>query len=765
MKKLLQTAPLLLVLVFVLGYAVLDRSHLFQLNLPTLSQAAGETKKEISKTPPGFLSGLSTFEDINPPDYLSVGSEYWVRLTINGKENAPPPYSGSDIMLVLDVTGSMRDSMPVGSSAPNTTTPRIQAAKQALQGFADDAKPQDYIGFATFTVCIPRNGQYTAAANNVPLAWAYEDARGTQTRSALGFVHQPLRQASDGQISSINSLLVDANSGAALRFTSDNIIFCQNNDNQGNQTNPGGGLVAGLSQLTNIIQNQTRSDSSIFRNSYAGNYANATYRADRKKYIVLATDGEENAFPRSYENQSIIQQLNQTGVQNAVEYAIRNNIIIYTLSIGHDGNEYASTLQRIANETGGKYFPGRNRDELISSYEQIYNEVESTSTQLSMTVHEAINTSNFSIPDLDPITGAYENRFAVSKSLNGGSEENMTNSVCPGGNCITKNSNSSYDFKLPAISSNESYYIYFKVVATSSTTTPVNVDSSESNVTFSDNTQTQITNKSVLINQPKPFFQATQGDVYSDGNMSSPLLANENLVTKPETILFHNSELNLGAGKSSSLDRKTSYNMGNQSFYSTFESALKSHTVNRTVTNGNINRASLAVTNSVERISVVKISSTTQEYVFNETGSFNDDITRIVFVDGNLYIRNGNYSVSKNGANALVFIVSGNLAFDQAITKAEGIFLVDGIVDTACDATGRFIAGECLPTQATAQLDIQGSLIVGNEGQIKLQRYGNPSEDLSVRKPGEIFTYRPDMVWPVGNILGKIVRSWKEVND
>lgn len=74
---------------------------------------------------------------------------------------------------------------------------------------------------------------------------------------------------------------------------------------------------------------------------------------DHDKYIVFMTDGEDNR--RSYSYDSLIKEANDNGVT------------IYTIGLGSVDD---STLKKVAQNTGGKYYYASEASELISIFEQ-----------------------------------------------------------------------------------------------------------------------------------------------------------------------------------------------------------------------------------------------------------------------------------------------------------------------------------------------------------------------------------------------------------
>jgi len=105
---------------------------------------------------------------------------------------------------------------------------------------------------------------------------------------------------------------------------------------------------------------------------------NLLLSSTKGKIMILLTDGSNTA---SFFNKDPIQQ--------GIEYAKKNNIIVDTIGLGTNGGpigylpEYynissvydADTLIRIANATGGKYYYTGNTQELESTYKDILQDV------------------------------------------------------------------------------------------------------------------------------------------------------------------------------------------------------------------------------------------------------------------------------------------------------------------------------------------------------------------------------------------------------
>jgi hypothetical protein len=135
----------------------------------------------------------------------------------------------------------------------------------------------------------------------------------------------------------------------------------------------------------------------------------------------------------------------------------------------------------------------------------------------------------------------------------------------------------------------------------------------------------------------------------------------------------------------------------------------------------------------------------------------------VVFVNGDLYIKksSGNsFSIAKDGKSALVFIVAGKMGIDPSVTKIEGLYIVDGVIDTLCTAPISGSNATCSPDktslQSNSQLTLEGAYYSAQTG-FKLERTGTAGGN-----PAETFVYRPDLILSTTDILGLKIYSWKE---
>jgi hypothetical protein len=119
----------------------------------------------------------------------------------------------------------------------------------------------------------------------------------------------------------------------------------------------------------------------------------------------------------------------------------------------------------------------------------------------------------------------------------------------------------------------------------------------------------------------------------------------------------------------------------------------------------------------------------------------------VVFVNGNLNIKN-NITVANGGF--LAFMVSGNIIVDPSVTDIEGIYLSNGNFTTQSIYS--------LGVTNDAQLTVQGSVVAW--GNMDLRRNLGGAGNIN---PGELFSYRPDLLSNMPAKLKTFAMQWQEV--
>lgn len=117
----------------------------------------------------------------------------------------------------------------------------------------------------------------------------------------------------------------------------------------------------------------------------------------------------------------------------------------------------------------------------------------------------------------------------------------------------------------------------------------------------------------------------------------------------------------------------------------------------------------------------------------------------VIYIDGNFNVRN---DIRVSGSGVIVFVISGNLNIDSAVSEADGVYLVDGIVNTT-DVVG-----------ANRQLLVKGGVVASGTGKV----FGR-SRSLSCNftGPAENFVFEPKYLISLNSKLGKSFVFWREV--
>jgi hypothetical protein len=150
-------------------------------------------------------------------------------------------------------------------------------------------------------------------------------------------------------------------------------------------------------------------------------------------------------------------------------------------------------------------------------------------------------------------------------------------------------------------------------------------------------------------------------------------------------------------------------------------------------------------------------SISTGRYTISGGGWKNQTIQNkqaVIFVPGDLFISE-NVDISSEGNSSLAFIVQGNVGIDPSVTNVEGIFIVDGVIDTTCSASSGFISGKCESTVAPPDVRVTLEGLYYSSGGFVLDR------DTGT-EPSETFRFRPDFLFSASSTLGKNLYSWVE---
>lgn len=172
-----------------------------------------------------------------------------------------------------------------------------------------------------------------------------------------------------------------------------------------------------LKNEVNAIVNDSGYGINAGTNGSLGLYTAINMFSDNESYkcILFLSDGEDNYYSYNYDN--------------LIQMAKDKNIIIYSIGLGNGINE--SILQKIANETGGKYYFAEYADDLYNSFKLIKEE----------TVDYTTDTNNDGISD-------YYTKLISKGDLHLGNGTNVFQSVV---NMFDKNNYESDDAYYNAI--------------------------------------------------------------------------------------------------------------------------------------------------------------------------------------------------------------------------------------------------------------------------------------------------------------------------
>jgi hypothetical protein len=383
-------------------------------------------------------------------------------------------------------------------------------------------------------------------------------------------------------------------------------------------------------------------------------------------------------------------------------------------------------------------------------------------------VDEQLNSSNFTL--INPTYSASGSTFKIARK-NGSNEIDQSLIKCPDANsdtvpdCVAITP-TGMRITLRNILATETYYIYLQATSSGSGSN-ITVDNSASRIEYVGygaanlNRYVPLDNERVDISVSLgSFFQIAGGDVFSASTdmlsaIKSTLPGTSSYFDTTNTsIIFSGGGTNWGSGDA------------NQK-----EWQVKPYTV---TANSNYNLYYSQYTNYIQQVDLKnggpEIMTDSGYYIDQNTGAnyklvldnnwSGKNIRNkqlVVFVPGDLQIDNS-FTVDKNGFSSITFIVQGNIGISPSVARVEGIYLAEGAIDTSCNAN--FNSGSCNPDknnpQSQTQLTLEGIFHAYGDGYV-LDRSSS-----SVNQPGEIFIYRPDMLFGASTSVGQLKFSWKE---
>ncbi len=745
------------------------------------------TRKEI-----GTLGKDSLGRDVlTPVDPVAINKEYWVKLSIRGQDTivstSPTPgtpapstlvTSGSDIMMMLDTTTSMYNSIPMNQDGSGGTVLTYAAVRDGLLKMIElSDERMDYLGFGSFRLCTQYNNLST------PVWWVYEDwNRADDKYRGVSAIHLPLQSLLNKKptfSNAINSITILNDSGKNNNFCKSAGISNVNGFNGG--TSVGAAISAADTQLTPILNDpkSVRRDGTSYRVSdkvgITGYNDGPRTRANIPKYIVLATDGGEGA-PPTIDDQEIDKNI-RTVLQTAAYYKVK----IYAIAFSKPGDASYQKLLRIVSTTCGvdgtcgKVFSGRSRQEILSSIEAIRNEITEKSTGTpppspspsfssigsTVIVNERINDTNFTIPTLTSST------FKLIKRNSDGSTTDIT-SVCGAtlNGCFTSRSSGGFDLRIPPIASTEEVFVYFLVTPTTASDpgvkVPVDKDP-DSFVRYSNGHEERINNIQVGIVANRPYFETQNGgDVHTLGGL---------LVNMPDTNKFIRGAFpGILSYSGSAIIRPN----GNQLSSKNWKiGGSPGYSVNAQ------KYAYLPLLETIHNYkTITNLSQITESGFFLYNGNLTIDTVNklpnikstnmqiVLFVNGNVYIRSSiDIFGGESNKSSLAIISSKNIGIDTRVKeptgRIAGIYIADGVIDTACNAT--FSLDQCAPNAPlydTSALTLEGIFLAHSGTGFNLDRMGNPQEP----SPGEKFIYHPELLLTAAPQLGTLFSVWREVS-
>ncbi len=775
------------------------------------------TDKEV-----GTIDGLNNF---NSTSTLVKGQPYWIRLTIKGEDGLAPPQPSStptpvgvDTMMMLDLSSSMNNSYPKNNPDNGVTVLQYQAAQAALNSYIDISdQKNDYLGFGSFLWC----GSYLNSAT--PVWWSYDDYNRVNAKmvgfSAIHIPLKPINSAPNTYKSVINSIAYNSKndpdfcSGTGVSHVSTTTAgpYIINGEFNGG-TSLGGAITAAETFLTPILNDAKakRSDGTSYRDSKKSNtlptytknmgpYARQyTLGQAIPKYIILGSDGAEGVPPLV--NDIDIDKNARAIVNNAKFYGVKIFMAVTKRKASLPANT-VSRIDYITTTTGGKAYYGNSQQELVANFSNIRNDIVVDSgggggtptpvARTNITVTEKVNSAYFKVDEPThnaPIT------FKITQP--GPPETDITNINCNDLNadtvpdCISNKKYDAsgnlvgYDITLDPLSFGQTRYIYLRVTPTqSSNGSSVDVDYDPvSVVNYKDIPRTvTIKNTQVTIGNPSPFFQGySSGDIYSASSdvassikSSLPLVTDE-FSTQGDNLVIHKGGSFFGNGMVNSKHRELSqytldYDQAQLSYntlYTEYSSLIPASNIKSISGISDFTSSGYYMDSS---------SQTNGKYEIQGSGWSGQTLTDkkvVMFIPGNLYI-NTNFSVQKNGNSIIVFIVKGRVGIDPSVTNVQGVYIYDGVLDTACNSVSAFAANnKCAPDAGAAgtsnQLTLEG-IFVSNSIDSLTGLYSGAAGGFNLDRspanttiPSEKFVYRPDFLMTSSLSVGRKNYTWIE---
>lgn len=695
----------------------------------------------------GFVPGA--FRDIA---VVSAGKSYDMKVAITGTTSTAEESSteAKATMLILDVTGSMNSSVVYGGRSIS----RLNAAKEALKAVIDMTGNDNYLGLGAFVVCDgPWNSQLFPN-----LVWSYERTNPSinNRETGNGVILQSLTKMTTTEKTSLKGVIDRLALNSFPR-----INLCAGHTH-GSSTDFGGGLTVGLAEFlrqrytgTDPTQAYTLSDG--FNDGSTRVLSNNVLNNVRR-YMIFASDGEQNIYP--YSTSPDIYPRGTTSVTPIVN-ARNERIPVYTISMGAPASR--QSLEYIADQTGGKFQETNTGDELVQSFKNIYEDIQSSTSSTSITYQ--LNTNSFEFGDLTDARIRILQAGQNEQPLYSCSENSSTTP-----NCVINRIGGTITIRAPIIRARERLYLYFKVI-------PKNVSDQidgvfvnrdpDSTVTFVNVNPADgypIDNVSVVVIPQEGYFRTHVGNVYSRMGVASYIpeeipLTERFFATDTEPTVFVGNPLDpqfkwqFGAGRINP-EQRVSRNYSVQ--YDSLLNYVKTTS------------SDIETLNSSQPNNSIWQAASNTVYVFNNpdgtlvlpglpSASQSLNKNKVVFSEGEIFI-NGDLRVEPG--HILIVNAKKGIRIGKSVAQVDGILMTEGRIFTYCDRSDFSCTKEPVISTDPA-LRLEGMFIANNG--FNLGRRGKVTQNPPIA--GETFVMRPDFLIYATNYLGEKSVTFTEISE
>lgn len=331
---------------------------------------------------------------------------------------------------------------------------------------------------------------------------------------------------------------------------------------------------------------------------------------------------------------------------------------------------------------------------------------------------------------------------------------NITSICNPISVCSFSQTSNAFTISLPEPKYGEKLHVQFKVVPQSTTASLPGgkglVDSSSSTVKYSGQTPFSINNTNVVIKENTvPYFSTFGGgDIFSTLNILSTLPLGKYLSDSPAGVVSTGGTVDVGSsGEISKKEWKINgyVNQTPRVTYASLYEMYRSHI--KTITPDELK---LAGSGHYLIEGDLTITPSTIPAFGNRV--------LVVFVTGNVYV-GADLNIPNRGNSSLAIISAKNIGVRPNLKddkELEGVYIADGKIDTSCAAAFDG-TGNCASTDS----DNDSQLVA--EGVFIANGFNLDRAKLDSTEPSEKFVYRPDLLFGLGELLGTVSYSWKEV--